>query len=52
MTGKAIRTFGTAAMERITGEGPGRVRAFAASVIAGVAVGAVTYRVLRSSADS
>jgi hypothetical protein len=51
MTGKAIKTFGTAVMERITGDGPGRTRAVAASVIAGVAAGGVTYRLLRSNAD-
>ena len=51
MTGKAIKTFSTAVMERITGEGPGRARAVAASVIAGVAAGGATYRLLRSNAD-
>jgi hypothetical protein len=50
MSGKALKTFGTAVMERITGDGPGRTRAVAASVIAGVAVGGVTYRLLRSNA--
>lgn len=51
MTGRAFKTFGTAVMERIAGDGPGRTRAMAASVIAGVAVGGVTYRLLRSNAD-
>jgi hypothetical protein len=51
MTGKALKTFSTAVMERITGEGPGRARAVAASVIAGVAAGGVTYRLLRGNAD-
>ena len=52
MTRKALKTFGTAVMERLTGEGPGRGRALVASVIAGVAAGAATYRLLRSSAAS
>lgn len=51
MTGKAIRTVRTAVMERISGEGPGRTRAVAASLIAGVAAGGMTYRLLRSNAD-
>jgi len=45
MTGKALKTSSTAVLERITGEGPGRMRAVAASVIAG----GMTYRRLRSS---
>ena len=52
MTGKAFKTFGTAVAERITGEGPGRTRAAVASVIAGVAAGVATYRLLRSNAGS
>lgn len=49
MAGRALKTFGTAVIERIAGEGPGRTRAVAASLIAGVAVGGMTYRLLRSS---
>jgi hypothetical protein len=51
MTGKALKTFSTAVMERITGEGPGRTRSVAAAVIAGVAVVGATYRLLRNNAD-
>jgi hypothetical protein len=36
---------------RIAGERPGRLRAFAVACIAGVAAGALTYKVLRSGAD-
>ena len=49
MTGKALKTFGTAVIERIAGERPGRARAVAASVVAGVAVAGATYRMLRAT---
>jgi hypothetical protein len=49
MTGKAFKTFGTAVMQRMSGDGPGRMRAAAASVVAGAAVGGATYKLLRSS---
>src|SRR5579875_3816393 len=52
MTGKALKTFSTAVVQRIAGERPGRTRAVAASVIAGVAVGGGTYRLLRSKGSS
>jgi hypothetical protein len=49
MSSRALRTVGTAVSERVTGEGPGRIRALAAAVVAGVATAAATYRLLRGS---
>jgi hypothetical protein len=51
MSSRALRTLGTAVSERVTGQGPGRTRALAAAVVAGVAAGAATYRLLRSNSD-
>ena len=51
MTQKAVKPFSKAVTERITGEGPGRIRAMAASLVAGVAAGGLTYRLLRSHDD-
>jgi hypothetical protein len=48
MTGAAVRTIGKAIGERARGVGPGRVRAFAAAVVTGMATAVLTYRVLRS----
>ena len=47
MSSRALRTVGTAFAEKVTGEGPGRMRALAAAVVAGVATGAATYKLLR-----
>jgi hypothetical protein len=52
MSSRALRTVGTAAAERVVGDGPGRTRAFAAAVVTGVVAAAATYRLLRSNADS
>ncbi len=43
-----IRTVGTAAVERVTGTGPGRMRALLAAMVTGTAAAAATYRLLRS----
>jgi hypothetical protein len=51
MSSRALRTAGTAVAERVTGEGPGRARALAAAVVAGVATAAATYRLLRSNTE-
>jgi hypothetical protein len=47
-----IRTVGKAATERITGLGPGRVRAFVAASVTGTATAVVTYRLLRTGSLS
>lgn len=47
MTG-GLKTVGKAASERLSGEGPGRVRAAAAAVVMGAATAVATYRLLRS----
>lgn len=49
MTPPGLRTIGKAASEKLRGEGPGRVRAFAAAMVTGAATAVLTYRVLRSS---
>jgi hypothetical protein len=51
MSGGALRTLGKAAAERVTGTGPGPVRAFVAAAITGTATAVLTYRVLRSGSD-
>lgn len=43
-----LRTVGKAATERITGMGPGRVRAFAAATVTGTVAAVATYKLLRS----
>lgn len=52
MSGAAIRTVGKAAVERVAGLGPGPVRAAVASAAVGTASAVVTYRLLRSTAES
>jgi hypothetical protein len=47
MTGP-LKTVGKAATERLTGIGPGRMRATAAATVVGVASAVATYRLLRS----
>jgi hypothetical protein len=51
MKGAAVKTVGKAAGERLTGTGPGPLRAFAAAVIAGTAVAVLTYKALRSGSS-
>jgi hypothetical protein len=51
MSSRALRTVGTAFVERVTGEGPSRTRAIAAAVVTGVVTGAATYRLLRGGGD-
>lgn len=48
MKAAALRTVGKAASERVRGDGPGPLRAFAAAAVTGLATAFVTYRVLRS----
>ena len=45
---KLLKTVSTAVRERLTGEGPGPVRAAAASAAVGVASAVATYKLLRS----
>lgn len=51
MSSRALRTVGTAVTERLVGDGPSAPRALAAAVVAGVATGVATYRLLRSGGD-
>jgi len=44
----AVKTAGKAASERLTGDGPGAMRALVVSAIAGAATAVLTYRLLRS----
>lgn len=44
----AARTLGKAAAQKLSGEGPGRMRALAAAAVAGAATAVLTYRVLRT----
>jgi hypothetical protein len=44
----AARTIGKAAAQKLSGEGPGRIRALAAATVAGAAAAVLTYRVLRT----
>lgn len=46
----AVRTVGKALTERLTGIGPSRIRAAAASGVVGVASAVATYRLLRAGA--
>ena len=48
MKGVALRTIGTAVVERVTGGQPGRARAMAAAMFAGAAAAGATYKLLRS----
>jgi hypothetical protein len=48
MKATAIRTLGTAVVERAVGQQPGRVRAMAAAMFAGAATAAATYHLLRN----
>lgn len=48
MTPSTIRNVGSALADKARGEEPGRMRAFVASVAAGITVAVLTYRVLRS----
>ena len=43
-----LRTVGKAATERLTGVGPGRIRATAAALVVGAASAVATYKLLRS----
>ena len=52
MKAAALRTVGTAAAERAFGEGPGRMRALGAAIIAGTTTAVLTYRLLRSGGDN
>ncbi len=45
----AVRTVGKAAAERLSGDGPGAVRALVAATITGAAAAVLTYRALRSN---
>jgi hypothetical protein len=47
----AAITIGRAAVERLAGDRPSALRAFAAATLAGGATAAITYRALRSKAD-
>jgi hypothetical protein len=51
MSGAALRTLGKAAAERVSGTGPGALRAFVAAAVTGTATAVLTYRVLRSGSD-
>jgi hypothetical protein len=51
MKAKAIRSVGTAVVERAVGQQPGRTRAMAAAMFAGLATAAATYKLLRSGGD-
>jgi hypothetical protein len=48
MGSAATRSVGKAVAERVSGAGPGRLRALSAAVVAGVTVAVLTYRLLRS----
>ncbi len=48
MSSAAARTLGKAVGQRVRGDGPGRVQAFMAAAVTGVAAAALTYRALRS----
>ena len=52
MTAAAIKTVGKAAGERISGSGPGPLRAAMAAVIIGAVAGVLTYKALRSNSSS
>jgi hypothetical protein len=47
MTSGPARVVGGAAMERLMGFGPGRLRAAAAAAVTGTATAILTYRLLR-----
>lgn len=49
MSNAAIRTVGKAAAERVTGDGPGPIRALVAATITGAVTAVLTYRALRSN---
>jgi hypothetical protein len=49
MKATALRTIGSTVAERAMGQQPGRTRAIAAAVFAGVATAAATYKLLRSA---
>ncbi len=44
----ALGTITKAVTQRLTGEGPGPMRALVAAVVTGTATAALTYRALRS----
>jgi hypothetical protein len=48
MTAGPLKLVGKAATERLTGMGPGPLRAAAAAAVVGVASAVATYKVLRS----
>jgi hypothetical protein len=49
MNATALRTIGSTMAERAMGQQPGRTRAMAAALFAGVATAAATYKLLRSA---
>jgi hypothetical protein len=48
MKGPALRTVGRAISERVAGDRPGALRAFAAAAVTGMTTAVITYRLLRS----
>ena len=46
-----MKSFYTAVMQRITGERPSAMRAFAGATAAGTATGVLVYRLLRQQTD-
>jgi hypothetical protein len=52
MKGAAIKTLGKAAGERISGSGPGGLRAAVAAAIIGTVAAVLTYKALRSNSSS
>lgn len=44
----ALKTVAKAAGQKLSGEGPGRMRALAAATVTGAAAAVVTYRLLRA----
>jgi hypothetical protein len=48
MASAATRTFGKAAIQRLSGSRPGPLRSFVVAAGVGIAAGMLTYRLLRS----
>ena len=48
----AIKTVGKAVVERITGSGPGPLRAAVVAAMAGAVAAVLTYKALRSNSSS
>jgi len=51
MSSRALRTVGTAVVERVVGDGPSGPRALGAAVVVGFASAVATYKLLRSGGD-